>query len=201
MEFVQQNINMQKTKLLNLINYLNSTLLIDQEIFINNEIKKECDTLSTFLNEKQKYLLNPMGLNNNINPFLMPHPIAMMNAPQMNINPIQMPQNLLNNNNKNNNLDNFDQVATINIKFEQKSLPYKVYIVHCNINDRICDVIEKYRNKANDYADSYFLYNLRDLNGLTSTLKENKIGDKARIEVHRKGELKGGKYRIHTLNK
>ena len=142
-----------------------------------------------------------MGLNNNINPFLMPHPIAMMNAPQMNINPIQMPQNQLNNNNKNNNLDNFVQVATINIKFEQKSLPYKVYIVHCNINDRICDVIEKYRNKANDYADSYFLYNLRDLNGLTSTLKENKIGDKARIEVHRKGELKGGKYRIHTLNK
>ena len=196
MEFVQQNINIQKTKLLNLINNLNSTLLIDQEIFINNEIKKECDILSSFLNEKQKYILNQIGINNNINPFLMPHPNTMMNVPQMNINPIQMSQNQLNNN-----FDNFNQVATINIKFEQKSNPYKMYIVQCNDNDRICDVIEKYRNKANDYTDSYFLYNQRDLNGLTSTLKENKIGDKARIEVHRKGELKGGKYRIHTLNK
>ena len=196
MEFVQQNIIIQKTKLLNLINNLNSTLLIDQEIFINNEIKKECDILSSFLNEKQKYILNQIGINNNINPFLMPHPNTMMNVPQMNINPFQMPQNQLNNN-----FDNFNQVATINIKFEQKSNPYKMYIVQCNDNDRICDVIEKYRNKANDYTDSYFLYNLRDLNGLTSTLKENKIGDKARIEVHRKGELKGGKYRIHTLNK
>ena len=196
MEFVQQNINIQKTKLLNLINNLNSTLLIDQEIFINNEIKKECDILSSFLKEKQKYILNQIGINNNINHFLMPHPNTMMNAPQMNINPFQMPQNQLNNN-----FDNFNQVATININFEQKSSPYKVYIVHCNINDRICDVIEKYRNKANDYTDSYFLYNLRDLNGLTSTLKENKIGDKASIEVDRKGELKGGKYRIHTLNK
>ena len=196
MEFVQQNINIQKTKLLNLINNLNSTLLIDQEIFINNEIKKECDILSSFLNEKQKYILNQIGINNNINPFLMPHPNTMMNAPQMNINPIQMSQNQLNNN-----FDNFNQVATINIKFEQRSNPYKMYIVQCIDNDRICDVIEKYRNKANDYTDSYFLYNQRDLNGLTSTLKENKIGDKARIEVHRKGELKGGKYRIHTLNK
>ena len=88
MEFVQQNINIQKTKLLNLINNLNSTLLIDQEIFINNEIKKECDILSSFLTEKQTYLLNLMGINNNINPFLMPHPNTMMNAPQMNINPI-----------------------------------------------------------------------------------------------------------------
>ena len=56
MEFVQQNINIQKTKLLNLINNLNSTLLIEQGIFINNEIQKECNILSTFLNEKQNYI-------------------------------------------------------------------------------------------------------------------------------------------------
>ena len=45
-----------------------------------------------------------MGINNNnnINPFLMPPPNTMMNAPQMNINPIQMPQVQLFNNNQNN---------------------------------------------------------------------------------------------------
>ena len=129
----------------------------------------------------------------------MPHPNTMMNVPQMNINPIQIPQVQLFNKDQNN-FENENKNNIIDLYFNQGNNG-KTFVVHCNINDRICDVIEKYRNKANDYTDSYFLYNLRDLNGLTSTLKENKIGDKASIEVDRKGELKGGKYRIHALNK
>ena len=197
MEFVQQNINIQKTKLLNLINNLNSTLLIDQEIFINNEIKKECDILSSFLTEKQKYLLNPIGINNNINPFLMPHPNTMMNAPQMNINPIQMPQVQLFNNNQNN-FENDFQNKIINIKFRRDI--GELFVVHCHINERICEIIEKYRKKANDYNDNFFLYNKENLNGISSTLKEKKIVEGSEILVSRKGVLKGGKYRIHIFN-
>ena len=197
MEFVQQNINIQKTKLLNLINNLNSTLLIDQEIFINNEIKKECDILSSFLTEKQKYLLNLMGINNNINPFLMPHPNTMMNAPQMNINPIQMPQVQLFNNNQNN-FENDFQNKIINIKFRRDI--GELFVIHCHINERICEIIEKYRKKANDYNDNFFLYNKENLNGISSTLKEKKIVEGSEILVSRKGVLKGGKYRIHIFN-
>ena len=197
MEFVQQNINIQKTKLLNLINNLNSTLLIDQEIFINNEIKKECDILSSFLTEKQKYLLNLMVINNNINPFLMPHPNTMMNAPQMNINPIQMPQVQLFNNNQNN-FENDFQNKIINIKFRRDI--GELFVVHCHINERICEIIEKYRKKANDYNDNFFLYNKENLNGISSTLKEKKIVEGSEILVSRKGVLKGGKYRIHIFN-
>ena len=197
MEFVQQNINIQKTKLLNLINNLNSTLLIDQEIFINNEIKKECDILSSFLTEKQKYLLNPIGINNNINPFLMPHPNTMMNAPQMNINPIQMPQVQLFNNNQNN-FENDFQNKIINIKFRRDI--GELFVIHCHINERICEIIEKYRKKANDYNDNFFLYNKENLNGISSTLKEKKIVEGSEILVSRKGVLKGGKYRIHIFN-
>ena len=197
MEFVQQNINIQKTKLLNLINNLNSTLLIDQEIFINNEIKKECDILSSFLTEKQKYLLNLMGINNNINPFLMPHPNTMMNAPQMNINPIQMPQVQLFNNNQNN-FENDFQNKIINIKFRRDI--GELFVIHCHINERICEIIEKYRKKANDYNDNFFLYNKENLNGISSTLKEKKIVEGSEILVSRKGVLKGGKYRLHIFN-
>ena len=197
MEFVQQNINIQKTKLLNLINNLNSTLLIDQEIFINNEIKKECDTLSSFLNEKQKYLLNLMGINNNINPFLMPHPNTMMNAPQMNINPIQMPQVQLFNNNQNN-FENDFQNKIINIKFRRDI--GELFVIHCHINERICEIIEKYRKKANDYNDNFFFYGKENLDGISSTLKEKKIVEGSEIYVSRKGALKGGKYRIHIFN-
>ena len=201
MEFVQQNINIQKTKLLNLINNLNSTLLIEQGIFINNEIQKECNILSTFLNEKQNYILNPMGINNNnnINPFLMPPPNTMMNAPQMNINPIQMPQVQLFNNNQNN-IENENQNRIIDLYFYQSNTTGKTIVVHCNNNDKIWDVIEKYRNKANDYSDNYFLYNSNDLNGLTSSIIENKIYDKSKIDVSRKGVLRGAKNSIHISN-
>ena len=197
MEFVQQNINIQKAKLLNLINKLNTTIILDQEMLINSEIKKECDILFSFLNEKQKYLLNPMVMNNNINPMFQQN--MMMNIPQMNMNPIQMPQAQLFNNNQNN-FENYNQDRIINLKFEQKTAPFETYIVQCRVNERICDIIEKYRKKANDYNDNFFLRNWKDLNGLSSTLKEKNIIDFDLIEVHRKGDLKGGKYTIHTFN-
>ena len=199
MEFVQQNINMQKTKLLNLINNLNSTLLIEQEIFINNEIKKECDTLSTFLKEKQKYILNQIGINNNINPFLMPHPNTMMNVPQMNINPIQISQVQLFNKDQNN-FENENKNNIIDLHFNQSNATGKTFVVHCVTNERICDAIEKYRKKANDFNDNYFLFNSIDLNGSTSSIKEKGLRDKCKITVFKKGELKAGKNRIHISN-
>ena len=199
MEFVQQNINIQKTKLLNLINNLNSTLLIEQEIFINNEIKKECDVLSSFLNEKQKFLLNQIGINNNINPFLMPHPNTMMNVPQMNINPIQIPQVQLFNKDQNN-FENENQNNIINLYFNQGNIRGKTFVVHCNINDRIQDAIEKYRIKAIDFNDNNFLFNSIYLNGSTSSIKEKGLSDKCNIFVIKKGDLKAGKNRIHISN-
>ena len=117
MEYVQQNINFQKIKLSNLINNLINTQLINQEININNEIKKESELLATFLIEKQKYLINQNPINNNnINPFLMPQPNLMINAPQMNFNPIQIsPQQIIDNNQIN--INAFDQNKVVNIVF------------------------------------------------------------------------------------
>ena len=70
MEFVQQEIDSHKTKLMNLINNLINTTLINQEIYINNEIKKESEFLNSLLNIKQNSLINPMNNNINFNPFI-----------------------------------------------------------------------------------------------------------------------------------
>ena len=199
MEYIQQNINFQKTKLLNLINNLINTQLINQEIYINNEIKKESELLSSFLIEKQKYVISQNSINNNIiNPFLMPQPNLMMNAPQMNINPIKIPQVEIIDNNLNS-LENANEKKVINIKFEQL-YSGKIYIVQCFDNDRICDVIEMYRKKANDYNDNFFLFNNGDMNGLTKTLNDVGITDSSLIRVSKKGILKGGEKLILISN-
>ena len=191
MEYIQQNINFQKTKLLNLINNLINTQLINQEIYINNEIKKESELLSSFLIEKQKYVISQNSINNNIiNPFLMPQPNLMMNAPQMNINPIKIPQVEIIDNNLNN-LENANQKNVLNIKFEQIHSGNK-YLVQCFGNDRICDVIEMYRKKANDYNDNFFIFNNGDMNSLTKTLNDMGISNFSLIKVAIKGNLKGG---------
>ena len=191
MEYIQQNINFQKTKLLNLINNLINTQLINQEIYINNEIKKESELLVSFLIEKQKYVISQNSINNNIiNPFLMPQPNLMMNAPQMNINPIKIPQVEIIDNNLNS-LENANEKKVINIKFEQ-SHSGNTYLVQCFDNDRICDVIEMYRKKANDYNDNFFLFNMRDMNGLAKTLNDIGITNSSLIRVDKKGDLKGG---------
>ena len=70
MESMLQEINTHKAKLLNLINNLINTQLINDEIFINNEIKKESEILNSLFNIKKNFLMNPinpMNLNNNIN--------------------------------------------------------------------------------------------------------------------------------------
>ena len=191
MEYIQQNINIQKTKLLNLINNLINTQLINQEIYINNEIKKESELLVSFLIEKQKYVISQNSINNNIiNPFLMPQPNLMMNAPQMNINPIKIPQVEIIDDNLNN-LENANQKNVLNIKFEQTHSGNK-YLVQCFDNDRICDVIEMYRKKANDYNDNFFIFNNGDMNSLTKTLNDMGISNFSLIIVAKKGVLKCG---------
>ena len=91
MEFIQQEINKHKTKLMNLINNLINTQLINEEIFINNEIKKESECLISLLNVKQKELLNQMNNNINLNPFMF-QPNNMMNITPININQMNIEQ-------------------------------------------------------------------------------------------------------------
>ena len=179
MESMLQEINTHKAKLLNLINNLINTQLINDEIFINNEIKKESEILNSLFNIKQNFLMNPinpMNLNNNINlnP-LMIQPNLIMNPPQMNLNMNQFnfnPQQI----NENNNND-FLQIFF-------RNCVNKTTTIFCSGTDKISTLIEKYRNKANDYGDNVYLFNVKQLNDyLDSTLNDLGLGSNMKITV------------------
>ena len=183
MDYNQQDIFNHKTKLLNLINNLINTQLVQEEIFINNEIKKESEYLSSLLNSKQIRLMNQNNNNINSNPFIFQQNI-MMNIPQMHLNQIEQ-----NNFNPENNQKNNE--PTINVRFIQENDHSKIFAIQCNPNEKISDVIEKYRQRADDYLEDNFIFNNAQLGNLSSTLSQIGIKDHSLIGVFRKGVIKG----------
>ena len=178
--FIQQEINIHKTKLMNLINNLINTQLINEEIFINNEIKKESECLISLLNVKQKELLNQMNNNINLNPFMF-QPNNMMNIPPININQMNIGQPQINRND-------------LNIIFERETDIPKNIVIRTQYKETVSDIIKKYQEKSNDYNDNFYLWDLKDLNNyMNSTLSELKIKHLEKIHVSKKGNLIAGK--------
>ena len=176
MNFIQEEINIHKTKLLSLINNLINTQLINQEIFINNEIKKESECLISLLNVKQKELLNQMNNNINLNPFMF-QPNNMMNIPPMNMNQMNMGQPQI-------------DINQLNVVFESLK---KIIVVQAQYNETVFDIIKKYKEKSNDYNDNYYIYNLKVLNNTNCTLSDLGFKDKEKIQVSPIGDVKAGK--------
>ena len=150
---------------------------------INNEIKKESEYLSSLLNSKQIRLMNQNNNNINSNPFIFQQNI-MMNIPQMHLNQIEQ-----NNFNPENNKENNE--PTINVRFIQENDHDKIFTIQCNPNEKISDVIEKYRQRADDYLEDHFIFNNTQLGNLSSTLSQIGIIDHSLIGVFRKGVIKG----------
>ena len=121
--------------------------------------------------------INPMNLNNNINlnP-LMIQPNLNMNPPQMNLNMNQFnfnPQQI----NENNNND-FLQI------FFRNCVNCEITTIFCSRTDKISTLIEKFRNKANDYGDNIYLFNDKQLNNyLDSTLNDLGLVSNSKITV------------------
>ena len=180
MEFIQQEINKHKTKLMNLINNLINTQLINEEIFINNEIKKESECLISLLNVKQNTLMNQNN-NINFNPLIpQPNPFI-INAPAINIDQVQ-PQFLSNNQVMNN-----DKIISLVFIKDQNN---KITIIHCNPQEIISILIKRYREKSNDYDENRFISNGKDLD-ISSTIYESKFFNGQQIIVCTQGVLKG----------
>ena len=118
--------------------------------------------------------------NNNLFPF-MPQPINIspININQMNMGRPQMEQN------------NFNEI--LNVKFHQYDYD-KWTIIHCNYNEKISELIKKYREKANDFNENFFIYNSEQLKPSSElTLSEIRYKNGDQIEVIRKGSMKAGK--------
>jgi len=161
MDAIQQNINLHKQTLFNLVNKLINTISINEEININVEIKKESEYLNSLLIIKQNNLLNQININNNMNfnPFMF-QPNPMMNLVQNN----QMDNNFFNmgnsqfelNSNANNlDSDNKNKISFINIIFSHAT-GMKTTVV-CKSDEKVSEMIKKYREKSNDYNENNFL--------------------------------------------
>ena len=189
MEYFQQEINIHKNNLKCFINELVITQSINNEIIIINEMKKEIESLISLLNAKQNALMNQIKINNNIklNQLnLHPNP---MNAPSINMNQMQL--QFMSNNFQNKNMVN---TQIINVKFEKDS---NITVLICNPDEKISEVIKKYKEKANDYDENWFRFNNRELDPF-KTLSEFKIGNNSQITVIKKGILKGAKHFLKT---
>ena len=163
MEYIQIEINNHKTKLLSLINNLINTQLINEEIFINNEIKKESECLISLLNVKQNTIMNQNNIIFN----------------NVNFNPLLFHQNQM-----------VDQSPKINVKFED--LSRKVTNIICKTNEPISNEINKYREKANDYNENRFIFNGKDLDP-SKTLYDFGILTDSKITVSKYNLLNGSK--------
>ena len=88
---------------------------------------------------------------------------------QCNFNPRQRQQN-----------DNNDFVQI----FFRNCGNYEITTIFCSRTDKISTLIEKYRNKANDYGDNIYLFNNKQLNNyLDSTLNDLGLGNHIKITV------------------
>ena len=136
--YIQNEINQHKMNINNLSMRLINTFDINEEIPINNEIKKETEILISLLNIKKNSLMNPMFSNNNMN---------FMN-PMMNQN-----NNLINNqmNTQQQLQEQIKQMKeqeelnkTINIEFEFNG---NVKFMQCKLGEKLGNVFERFRQK------------------------------------------------------
>ena len=155
MEPTQIEINKTKLNIANLSNKLINTFNPSEEISINYELKKEVDFLLTLLTKKMNSPMNQMPMNNNNMNLIN----QMYN--NNNINPVQqqqmqmMQQQLM-----------FQQQQAENafITLEFRKTNNKNIKIQCQMNDKIRDVIQKYRNLSltSDKNDK-FIYNAKAL--------------------------------------
>ena len=179
MDCTVQEINIHKQMLINLVNKIINTQIINEEISINNEIKKESECLNSLLNIKQNYLMNQFNQNNFNNLILQQNQVMFPPSPiiPVNINLFnqEQPQMFRKINSFNNfgNFSNKDNGAGDYYNCIFKKVNGKIFTLICKPNEKVEDVIKKYREKAQDYEEQLFGVNGFDLRKkLNFTLEE-----------------------------
>ena len=154
---IQNQIIHQKSKLMSLIQTLINTKSLKDEREINNQIKKESEYLNSLLDIKENTLSNQININNRIYP-----------------TPLIFEQGKIKN--------DANTLFTINVQF------YKTTgittILQCKPNEKVSDVINRYRVKANDFEQNRFDHSCGNLNdNLNCTLIQCGIKNCDRIVV------------------
>ena len=136
MNYTLEEIKKYKIKINDLSNKLINTLDINEEIMINNEIKKETEFLLSLLNIKKNEIIN-LKMNKILNngPYNEQHPI---------------------------NLNDLITVKFIIIGQNEKKIG--TMVIHCEPNDKLSNIIQRYRNLAIDDNSKNFIFKGKELN-------------------------------------
>ena len=183
MDYTIIEINKHKNNISNLSTKLLNTFNINEEIFINNEIKKETEILSSLLNIKMNSMMNPMN-NNIINNIQFQHQMAQMQAEHMQ-QAFQNMQNQIPN--------KFEQPLkqAIGITFRSNHDAPPI-MVQCYPDDKVSDVIKKYRDMALDRdMTKKFVFNAITLNP-SLTVAESGMTNNCSVFVVATKDIRGG---------
>jgi len=204
MNYTLEEIRKHKNKINELSNKLINIFDINEEIMINNEIKNETECLLSLLNIKKNEInsinnQNNMNCNMNNNFQQMNHQQMIYEQQQQMMEQFPFQQNMMAQqqamrqaqiNNMLNSIGNDNNQKIIFVIFRASDIIAPV-TVQCNPEEKVSDIIEKYRNKANDYDDSKkFIFNAKNLNPSLS-LVEAGIKNNSNIFVCRIKGIKG----------
>ena len=204
MNYTLEEIRKHKNKINELSNKLINIFDINEEIMINNEIKNETECLLSLLNIKKNEISNinnqnNMNCNMNNNFQQMNHQQMIYQQQQQMMDQFPFQQNMMAQqqamrqaqiNNMLNSIGNDNNQKIIFVTFRASDIIAPV-TVQCNPEEKVSDIIEKYRNKVNDYDDSKkFIFNAKSLNPSLS-LVEAGIKNNSNIFVCRIKGIKG----------
>ena len=176
MDYTLIEINKHKNNISNLSTKLLNTFDINEEISINNEIKKETEVLTSLFNIKK----NNIQLQ-----------INMQMQQQMLLQQMQMQQQM---NMQMQNQLNENQYHSIKVIFRAGSnrIESKPITVECSPNEKVNDVIERYRNLSNDRdTTKKFIFNAFALNP-SLTIAEAGMANDSNVFVLATKGIKGG---------
>ena len=177
--YIQLEINKHKNDINNLSNNLINTIDVILEIKISEEIKKQTDFLITLFNIKKNALINnQMFMNNNNNNMNTFNPMIKQNT-NINFNLLEQQQIT-----KGKEINNF-----IKVVFDDRS---QKTIVNCQLNEKISDIIDKFRKKVNlsDNGET-FIFNAQPLNPNLTVAKVG-LAEWSMIYVIRNNGIRGG---------
>ena len=188
MDYTLIEINKHKNNISNLSTKLLNTFDINEEISINNEIKKESEILVSLLNIKMNSI---MAQNQQMMQFQIQQ---QMQAQQNMFNQMQNMQNNPLNNNFPNQIKESKKSITVNFrtgKHDKDGIPITQRI-QCILDEKVSKVIERYRMQANDVeTNKKYIFNAMPLN-LTLTVAEAGLSDDSNIFVVSTKGVRGG---------
>ena len=195
MDYVLNEIKKYKNKLNDLTNKLINIIDINQEISITKEIKNEIEFLSSLLNIKKNLLFQNKPLNNDINNInnKNDNSYSLLNKNDINIEPLQKEEfpielyipiddDFKNKNLSKNNYLQRNQIKGYKINLRKSNGRFAGNIV-CLPDEKISNVIERYKNKYGDYnLYKKFVFKDKDLL-LDSTVSEAGIKNNSNVII------------------